>query len=217
MLEFMQPVADTLGLSLEICLILTGVVASIVGLLVINQVVASLSDTKRAPSHSKIELGQTQKRKTVRDRFLLAGPAFAGKTQLYYKLIGGSIGDSVSSSEINETETSAQVKVPARLVQSTPSESTYVNIEAKFVDIPGHFNFRKSILIESSGAKAIIVLLDAKDKTKFGEAAEILYDLLGDIEVIDQQVPILVACNKSDLAFAKNALQIERELTNEIE
>ena len=61
-----------------------------------------------------------------------------------------------------------------------------MNVEAKFIDVPGHFNFRKSILVESSGAKAIIVLLDSKDKTKFGEAAEILYDLLGDIEVIDQ-------------------------------
>ena len=83
--------------------------------------------------------------------------------------------------------------------------------------MPGHYNFRKSILVESSGAKAIIVLLDAKEKSKFGEAAEILYDLLGDIEVIDQQVPILVACNKQDLAFSKNALQIEREMTHEIE
>ena len=116
MLEFMQPLADTLGLSLETCLVLTGVMASILGLLTINQVVASLSDTKRAPSHSTIEFGQTQKRKTVRDRFLVAGPAFAGKTQLYYKLIGGSIGDSVSSSEVNETQSAVQVKVPARLV-----------------------------------------------------------------------------------------------------
>ena len=72
-------------------------------------------------------------------------------------------------------------------------------------------------MIESTGAKAIIILLDAKDKSKFAEAADILYDLLSDIEVIDQQIPILVACNKQDLSFSKNALQIERELTNEIE
>ena len=83
--------------------------------------------------------------------------------------------------------------------------------------MPGHYNFRKSIMVESTGAKAIIILLDAKDKSKFAEAADILYDLLSDIEVIDQEIPILVICNKQDLAFAKNALQIERELTNEIE
>ena len=64
---------------------------------------------------------------------------------------------------------------------------------------------------------AIIVLLDAKDKNKFGEAAEILYDLLGDIEIIEREIPILVSCNKQDIPFAKNPLQIERELTFEIE
>ena len=72
-------------------------------------------------------------------------------------------------------------------------------------------------MVESTGAKAVVILLDAKDKGKFAEAADILYDLLSDIEIIDQEIPILVACNKQDLAFSKNALQIERELTNEIE
>lgn len=79
-------------------------------------------------------------------------------------------------------------------------------MDAKFVDVPGHFNFRKSIQIEASGAKAIVVLLDAGDKLRFAEAAEILYDLLGDIEVISQEVPIMVACNKQDLPIAKKAL-----------
>ena len=103
MFEFLQPVADTLGLSLETSLILCAIITPIILLLIINQVVASLSDTKRAPSASTKEFGLTakQERKKVRDRFLLAGPAFAGKTQLYYKLIGSQIGATVSSSEIN--------------------------------------------------------------------------------------------------------------------
>lgn len=93
MLEFMQPVADSLGVSLETCLVIAGVAVPIALLLLINQVVASLSDAKRAPSASKIEFGvvggKKQERRTVRDRFLIAGPTFAGKTQLYYKLTGG--------------------------------------------------------------------------------------------------------------------------------
>ena len=64
------------------------------------------------------------------------------------------------------------------------------------VDVPGHYNFRKTVQTEASGAKAIVLLLDAKEKTKFGEAGEILYDILGDIDTISEQVPILVACNK---------------------
>lgn len=72
--------------------------------------------------------------------------------------------------------------------------------------MPGHYNFKKTIQAESSGAKAIIVLLDAKEKSKFGEAAEVIYDLLGDIEIVSQEIPILVACNKQDIAFAKSPL-----------
>lgn len=48
----MQPVADTIGLTLDTTLIITGVVGFIFSLFAINIIVAALSDTKRAPSHS---------------------------------------------------------------------------------------------------------------------------------------------------------------------
>ena len=54
MFEFMQPVADSVGLSIETCLIVSGVFTFIVTLLIINQLVASLSDTKTVP----IQTGQ---------------------------------------------------------------------------------------------------------------------------------------------------------------
>ena len=85
------------------------------------------------------------------------------------------------------------------------------------VDIPGHFNFRTEIMKQAPSAKAVILILDAKDKTKFGEAAEILFDLLNEVDVFNAGIPILVACNKQDLPFAKKAIQVERELAQEIE
>ena len=51
-------------------------------------------------------------------------------------------------------------------------------------DIPGHYNFRSEISQSLKSAKAIITVLDSKDKAKYGEAAEILYDILGDIDII---------------------------------
>ena len=183
-----------------------------------------MSDHKKAPSGSFSAASQAPQRKKVRDRLLIAGPTFAGKTQLYYKLMGHNIGDRVSSSDVNECAESVGVKVPQRLLQSTssneecaPAESNFATIEAKLVDVPGHYNFKTALQTEASGAKAIIVLLDSKEKNKFGEAAEVIYDLLSDIEIVDQQIPILVTCNKQDVVFAKNPLQIEREITNEIE
>ena len=70
-----------------------------------------MSDHKKAPT-SYGPATQTPQRKKVRDRLLIAGPTFAGKTQLYYKLMGHNIGDSVSSSDVNESSESVNVKVP---------------------------------------------------------------------------------------------------------
>ena len=210
----MQPVADAVGLSQSTTVAIAGFFSTMILLFTINAVVAAISDQKRAPSSSSGAIEMTQK-KSVRDRFLVTGPAFAGKTQLYYKLIGcAGVTDTVSSSSLNETANDVEVKVPSRLVQQTSDqdESAFVRVGAKFVDVPGHFNFRKNVRLEASGAQAVILVLDAKEKTKYGEAAEILYDLLGDIDIISERIPILVACNKQDIPFAKNALQLEREL-----
>jgi len=66
-------------------------------------------------------------------------------------------------------------------------------------------------------AKAVILIVDAKDKDKFGEAAEILYDVIGNLGIVTDSVPVAVACNKQDLTFAKKAIQIERDLSTQIE
>ena len=58
MFEFLQPISDSLGLSLETCLIICSIVILFTIFLIINQVVASLSDTKRAPT---TEFGLTTK------------------------------------------------------------------------------------------------------------------------------------------------------------
>lgn len=84
-------------------------------------------------------------------------------------------------------------------------------------DIPGHYNFRGEIAQKLQSANAIIIILDSQDKAKYAEAAEILYDVLSDIDIISDQIPILIACNKQDLVFSKNALKLEKDLTNEIE
>lgn len=85
----------------------------------------------------------------MRDKFLITGPTFAGKTQLYYKLQGGNIGESVSSSDVNETTGSVSIKVPHRLIGNEGSErseeqSAYARIETKLIDVPGHYNFKKT-------------------------------------------------------------------------
>ena len=49
MLEFVKPISDALGLSPEACLAILGLLGGIFALLTVNQIVASLSDTKKSP------------------------------------------------------------------------------------------------------------------------------------------------------------------------
>jgi signal recognition particle receptor subunit beta len=67
------------------------------------------------------------------------------------------------------------------------------------VDIPGHFNFRSKIDEMVQSTRGIILVMDSKDKSKFGEASEILYDVINNNSVLENKPPILILCNKQDL------------------
>ena len=62
-----------------------------------------------------------------------------------------------------------------------------------------------------------MLVVDSKDKEKLPEAAQILYDVLSDVDVIADRTPIIIACNKQDLPFSRRARIIERDLLQEIE
>lgn len=54
-------------------------------------------------------------------------------------------------------------------------------------------------------------------REKYAEAAEILYDIINKVTLLDHKVSVLVACNKQDLQFAKKLTSVESELEKEIE
>ena len=60
-------------------------------------------------------------------------------------------------------------------------------------------------------------MVDSKDKERNGEAATILYEVISNLGIVSDAVPVLVACNKQDLPFSKKAIQLERDLANEID
>lgn len=55
------------------------------------------------------------------------------------------------------------------------------------------------------------------NRSKLGEAAEILYDVINNLNVLERRTAILVACNKQDLQFARKAMNVQNELEKEIE
>lgn len=86
---------------------------------------------------------------------LLIGPAGAGKTRLFYRLVTGD--NSVQTISSVEPNTSHQVKV------RVGGEDQIKQIE--IIDVPGHYNYRQK-LRESylPQAAAIVLVIDAKDK-----------------------------------------------------
>jgi signal recognition particle receptor subunit beta len=60
-------------------------------------------------------------------------------------------------------------------------------------------------------------VVDSKNKDKFGEAADTLYEILNNITVLSNQTPILIACNKQDLPLTKSSTIMEIELEKEME
>lgn len=96
------------------------------------------------------------------------------------------------SSEISTS--SFGIKIPRTL---TPNAEVEVIKDAGLVDLPGHFNFRKTLLNDFlPKASHIILVLDSKDKERLPNAAEFLFDVLSDIDIVMEKIPILVVCNK---------------------
>ena len=63
-------------------------------------------------------------------------------------------------------------------------------------DIPGHFNFRLNVNEYLEKAKAVIIVVDSKDKQQISDASDFLYDVIVNKHVYEDGVPILIACNK---------------------
>lgn len=97
------------------------------------------------------------------------------------------------------------VKIPKSLTpQKTEDEPDTLSLG--FSDIPGHFNFRAKVNQYLDRAKAVILVIDSKDKERISEASEFLYDVLSNNRIVAESVPILVACNKQDLSLAKKSI-----------
>lgn len=118
----------------------------------------------------------------------------------------------VSSSEVNTFRSG--ILIPKSITGGDADSRNPITIS----DVPGHYNFKAKLQEKYlAEANSVIIVIDSKDKDKLAEAADILYDVINDIDLATAGVPILIACNKQDLTFAKRGTQLERDLQIEIE
>ena len=154
-------------------------------------------DTSGGPKKKpQVASASSVKSSTPENCLGIVGASGSGKTTLFYYLFTGEMRETVSSIQENGTRVQGQGPAQIKMPSSGDPMSASAARSLDCIDIPGHFNFRDRIqeVLESAGA--IILVVDSKDKLKLPEAAEILYDILNNISVLDRKTPILIACNK---------------------
>lgn len=150
--------------------------------------------------------GGKKKRRQRGQMLLLLGQNNAGKTALYYQLKEQVEVKLVSSLKVNREK--LRIKVGDKDEFIGPIET---------IDCPGHQRFRGKQADFYPDARCIVYLVDAEDKLKLKDVAEHLYEILTCQEVIELHIPILLACNKCELASARSEKAIIEELEREME
>eukprot|EP01137_Pigoraptor_chileana_P028948 Opistho-2@13465 len=138
-----------------------------------------------------------------RETVLLLGLCDAGKTALFYTRKSGKWVSTCTSMAEN--------------VASIPLDKTGRVVPV--VDLPGHERLRlKNIERYSRTVKAIVFLIDSVHfPAQRRQVAELLHDVLSERTINRARVPVIVACNKSDIQTAKSVDSIKADLEKEID
>ena len=91
---------------------------------------------------------------------MICGAVGSGKTALFYHLITKEVRTTVSSIEVNETPSAMEVKIPASAIGAEESKSRKFSV----IDVPGHYHFKNRLHDALETAKAIVVVVDSKEK-----------------------------------------------------
>ncbi|KAF9993354.1 hypothetical protein BGZ80_002479 [Entomortierella chlamydospora] len=133
-------------------------------------------------------------KRNSKNTILLTGLPFAGKTATYYLISHNKAVETVTSIKENETDVAlTEGQKPIHLV-----------------DIPGHERLRFKFSEFMPIARAVVFVVDSSTVSRQTRLlAEYLYDILGDKFAQSERIPVLIACNKSDLltSFKKERIQ----------
>jgi GTPase SAR1 family protein len=129
------------------------------------------------------------------------GLSHSGKTLVFLQLVYG---------QYRETQVS---------IKENKAEYTAANKGAvEVVDVPGDERVRQRLFNKyKDSLRAVVVVIDSDNfPSEVRSVAELIYDLLLESAVLEGRAPVLMACNKQDLALAKDCATIQAELEKEI-
>jgi len=137
-----------------------------------------------------------------RNSLIIIGPSGSGKTSFFYHLIGYKDIQTVVSIQINK-------------VENYPSEILSKVKKFDIIDIPGTGYFKDKLMEFLPSAIVLLLFIDSTEKNSIIQAAEYLYDILNS-DKFNEELNLLVCCNKQDGGFPKSKKMIENELSKEI-
>ncbi|RHZ77726.1 hypothetical protein Glove_174g165 [Diversispora epigaea] len=144
--------------------------------------------------------------RTKKDTFLILGQSDSGKTLLYVKLRYGQF-----------TQTHTSMKENEGYIKIEDNGKPLVKEPIHIVDVPGHEKLRFKFLDFVPITRGIIFLIDSSTCVRnVRSIAEYLYEVLSNKDISKRRIPILIACNKSDLITALPPERIQPILENEI-
>ncbi|KAI9258003.1 signal recognition particle receptor beta subunit-domain-containing protein [Phascolomyces articulosus] len=144
-------------------------------------------------------IGFVFKRKSSKTTILILGTADAGKTQLYTRLRFGKKTATVTSMKENE------------------GPLTLENKTFDLVDMPGHERVRFRYVDYLPVTRSIVFVVDSTTVARqIRVVGEYLYNVLAQQQVQKDRIPILIACNKTDLITALPQDKIQQRLEIEI-
>ncbi|KAF9436288.1 hypothetical protein BGZ76_004351 [Entomortierella beljakovae] len=140
-------------------------------------------------------------KRNTKNTILLTGLPFAGKTVTYYMIAHNKSVETVTSIKENEIDIALnEGQKPIHLV-----------------DVPGHERLRFKFSEFMPITRAVVFVVDSSTVSRQTRLlAEYLYDILSDKFAQSERIPVLIACNKSDLLTSSKKERIQTLLETEI-
>ena len=133
----------------------------------------------------------------------IIGPSGSGKTTFFYYLLGHKDTKTVASMQINK-------------VENYDSEILSKIKKYDIIDVPGTGYFKDKIMELLSSTIILLIFIDSTQKNSIIQAAEYLYDILNS-DKYNEDIKLIICCNKQDEGFPKSKKMIENELIKEID
>jgi len=136
---------------------------------------------------------------------LLAGDTFAGKTSLFVCLKEGEIYDTFMSMVPNEDT----FRIFNEELNASP---------ITIIDYPGSERVRAEFGATIARCHGIVFVIDSSgNESHLRDSSKMLYSILTDNNYNKREIPMLIACNKSDKVTARKPFEIVDILLNELE